>query len=180
MLLRVFRGSFLCSLRNDPRMTRNNTSLLNSTFEAKTAYLRPFTLGYIMDRSLQTLIPCDLPQPLGPYSHIAKAGQLITISAIAGMEPETGKIVGQDAYSQAKQILRLCDVMLAAAESDLDHVVHMNLFLKNVEDLDDVTRACDEALGPDRPAGTVIAVPDLPKPGALVTMSLIAMTREAS
>src|SRR5688500_20125013 len=91
-----------------------------------------------MGRSLQTLIDCDLPQPLGPYSHIAKVGQLITISAIAGMEPETGKLVGPDAYSQAKQVLRLCDVILAAAESDLDHVVHMNLFLKNVEDLDDV------------------------------------------
>ena len=102
------------------------------------------------------------------------------ISAIAGMDPETGKLVGPEAYAQAKQILRLCEVMLAAAESDLDHVVHVNLFLKNVEDLDDVGRACDEALGSDRPAGTVVAVPDLPKPGALVTMSLIAMTREAS
>jgi len=133
-----------------------------------------------MSPRIQTLIPRNLPPPLGPYSHIAKAGPLITISAIAGMDPETGKLVGPEAYAQAKQILRLCEVMLAATESDLDHVVHVNLFLKNVEDLGDVSRACDEALGSDRPAGTVVAVPDLPKPGALVTMSLIAMTREAS
>ena len=130
-----------------------------------------------MDHSLQTFIPSNLPQPLGPYSHIARAGQLITISAIAGMDPETGKLVSPDAYSQAKQILRLCDVMLAAADSDLDHVVHINLFLKRMDDLDDVGRACDETLGPDWPAGTVVAVPDLPKPGALVTMSLTAMIR---
>ena len=130
--------------------------------------------------TIQKLIPPSLPAPLGPYSHVARAGQLITISAIAGMDPETGKLVGSDAYAQATQILRLCDVMLAAAESDLDQVVHINLFLKQMEDLDDVGRACDEQLGPDRPAGTVIAVPDLPKPGALVTMSLIAITRDAS
>ena len=133
-----------------------------------------------MVHSLQTFIPANLPQPLGPYSHIAKAGPLITISAIAGMALETGKLVGPDAYSQAKQILRLCEVMLAAADSDLGHVIHINLFLKKIDDLNDVGRACDETLGPDRPAGTVVAVPDLPKPGALVTMSLIAITRDAS
>lgn len=129
-----------------------------------------------MGHSIQTFIPSNLPEPLGPYSHIATADQLITISAIAGMDPETGKLVGPDAYSQAKQILRLCNVMLAAAESDLDHVIHINLFLKNMEDLDEVSRAYDEALSLERPAGTVIAVPDLPKPGALVTMSLVAIT----
>ena len=133
-----------------------------------------------MAQSLQTFIPANLPQPLGPYSHIAKAGQLITISAIAGMDPQAGKLVGPDAYSQAKQILRLCEVMLAEAESDFLLVVHINLFLKNMEHLDEVGRAYDEALGPDRPTGTVVAVSDLPKPGALVTMSLIAITRDAS
>lgn len=129
--------------------------------------------------TIQKLIPSSLPAPLGPYSHIVKAGQLITISAIAGMDPETGKLVGQDAYAQAKQILRLCEVMLAEAEADFGHVVHINLFLKNMEHLDEVSRAYDETLGPDRPAGTVVAAPDLPKPGALVTMSLIAITRDA-
>ena len=131
-----------------------------------------------MGHSLQTLTPSDLPQPLGPYSHITKAGQLVTISAIAGMDPETGKLVGPDAYSQAKQILKLCEVMLAAADSDLDHVVHINLFLKKMQDLEDVGRAYDEVVSRDRPAGTVVVVPDLPKPGALVTMGLFAITRD--
>ena len=133
-----------------------------------------------MPPTIHKLIPSNLPVPLGPYSHIARAGQLITISAIAGMDSETGKLVGPDAYSQAKQILRLCDVMLTVADSDLNHVVHVNLFLKKMDDLEDVRRACEQTLGPDRPAGTVVAVPDLPKPGALVTMSLIAITRDAS
>ena len=131
-----------------------------------------------MGHSLQTFTPSNLPQPLGPYSHIARAGQLVTISAIAGVDPETGKLVGPDAYSQAKQILKLCEVMLAAADSDLDHVVHINIFLKRMQDLEEVSHAYDELPGTDRPAGTVVVVPDLPKPGALVTMSLIAITRD--
>ena len=128
-----------------------------------------------MGHSIQTFIPSNLPKPLGPYSHIATAGQLITISAIAGMDPETGKLVGTDAYSQAKQIFRLLDGMLAAAGSDFAHVVQVNLFLKNMEHLDDVSRACEEAVSTHPPAGTVVAVAELPKPGALVTMSLIAV-----
>lgn len=145
----------------DPRITRSNTKVP-------------------MGHSVQTFTPAALPTPLGPYSHIAKAGELITISAIAGMDPATGKLVGTDAYSQSKQVLELCNAMLAAAESDFAHVVHVNLYVKKLEHLGDVTRAYDEMVGASRPAGTVVAVPDLPKPGALVTMSLIAVTRPAS
>jgi 2-iminobutanoate/2-iminopropanoate deaminase len=133
-----------------------------------------------MGHSIQTFIPSNLPKPLGPYSHIAKAGQLITISAIAGMDPGTGKLFGPDAYSQTKQILTLLEAMLVTVGSDFLHVLHVNVYLKNMEHLDEVSRAYDETVGPDGPAGTVVAVPDLPKAGALVTMSLIAINREAS
>jgi 2-iminobutanoate/2-iminopropanoate deaminase len=133
-----------------------------------------------MDHSIQTFIPSELPQPLGPYSHIAKAGQLITISAIAGLDSKTGELIGPDAYSQAKQILRLCADMLATVEADFANLVHVNLYLKNIEDVDDVTRAYEETVGAPRPAGTVVAVTDLPKPGALVTMSLTAISLNPS
>ncbi|HEY5884743.1 MAG TPA: Rid family hydrolase [Pyrinomonadaceae bacterium] len=131
-----------------------------------------------MPSRIQTLTPSNLPSPLGPYSHIARAGQLITISAIAGMDPESGKIVSADAYSQAKQILRLCDVMLEAAGSDFAHVVHVNVFLKNMEHLEEVSRAYDDVVGAHGPAGTVVAVSDLPKRDALVTMSLTAVAHQ--
>ncbi|HKO59866.1 MAG TPA: Rid family hydrolase [Pyrinomonadaceae bacterium] len=129
-----------------------------------------------MGHSIQTFIPSNLPSPLGPYSHIAKAGQLITISAVAGMDPVTGELVGADAYSQAKQILILCADMLATVEADFANVVHVNLYLKKIEHLDEVTRAYEETVGATRPSGTVVGVPDLPKPGALVTMSLTAIS----
>lgn len=133
-----------------------------------------------MGHSIQTFIPSNLPKPLGPYSHIAKAGDLITISAIAGMDPATGKLIGTDAYSQAKQVLKLCNEMLLAAGSDFDHVVHINLYLRNMEHLNEITRAYVETVGTSGSAGTVVAVPDLPKPGALVTMSLIATAGDRS
>ncbi len=116
-----------------------------------------------------------MPAPLGPYSHIARAGQFITISAIAGMDPGTGRLVGLDTYGQAKQILRLFGDMLGSAGLDFGHVVHVNVYLKNLEHLGEVNRAFNEAVGPHGPAGTVVAMADLPKAGALVTMSLTAI-----
>jgi len=128
-----------------------------------------------MSPVVETSTPPNMPAPLGPYSHIARAGQFITISAIAGMDPDTGRLVGSDAYVQAKQILRLFGDMLGAAGSDFGHVVHVSVFLKDMEHLREVSRAFRESVGPHPPAGTVVAVADLPKVGALLTMSLTAM-----
>jgi 2-iminobutanoate/2-iminopropanoate deaminase len=128
-----------------------------------------------MAPTVETLTPPNTPAPLGPYSHIARAGQFISVSAVAGMDPATGELVGTDAYSQAKQILRLLNGMLAAAGTDLNHVVHVNVFLKSMDYFDEMNRAFAEAMGTHRPARTVVAVSGLPKPGALLTMNLTAV-----
>jgi 2-iminobutanoate/2-iminopropanoate deaminase len=128
-----------------------------------------------MARKVETLRPPNTPAPLGPYSHIIRAGSFVSISAIAGMNPANGELVGSDAYSQAKQILALFDGMLVYAGTDLHHVVHVNVFLKDMDDLDEMNRAFGEAMGTHRPARTVVEVPDLPKLGALLTMNLTAV-----
>jgi 2-iminobutanoate/2-iminopropanoate deaminase len=56
-----------------------------------------------------------------------------------------GNFAGPDAYSQAAQILRHFRTMLAAAGSDMDHVLHVNVFLKRVEDFQEMNRAYREA-----------------------------------
>ena len=62
--------------------------------------------------------------------------------------------------------------------SSLDHVLHVNVFLKDMRDFEDMNRAYVEMMGRHRPARTVIGVNELPKPGALLTMNLTAVTRE--
>ena len=43
-----------------------------------------------MSPTVETSTPPNTPQPIGPYSHIAKVGQFITIGGTAGMNPATG------------------------------------------------------------------------------------------
>ena len=114
--------------------------------------------------------------PIGPYSHIAKVGQFITIGGTAGFDPVTGKLAGESVHAQATQILKSFQVMLQSVGSNLDHVIHVNVFLKNMRDFDEMNRAYVEMMGDHRPARTVIGVNELPKPGVLLTMNLTAVT----
>jgi 2-iminobutanoate/2-iminopropanoate deaminase len=133
-------------------------------------------IGHAKSR-VETLTPPNTPRPIGPYSHIAKVGEFITIGGTAGVDPATGKLAGDDVYSQAKQILSSFGVMLEAVGSDLQHVLHINVFLAQMSDFDRMNQAYVEMMGDHRPARTVIGVNELPKPGVLLTMNLTAVTK---
>src|SRR5262249_22942392 len=129
-----------------------------------------------MAHIVETFTPPGTPSPIGPYSHIAKVGPFITIGGTAGFDPATGQLAGPDVYSQAKQILASFRVMLRSVGSDLGAVVHVNVFLIEMADFDELNRAYVEMMGDHRPARTVIGVRELPKPGIRVTMNLTAVT----
>lgn len=116
-------------------------------------------------------------EPIGPYSHIAKAGSFIAISGTPGVDPRTGAFAGDDAYSQARQIVRNFQTMLEEVGASLTDVLHVNVYLKRVDDFQEMNRAFAEEFGSHRPARTVICVADLPKKDALMTMDLTAVAR---
>ena len=128
--------------------------------------------------TVETFTPPNTPTPIGPYNHVAKVGQFITIGGTAGVNPATGNLAGSDTYSQARQILESFRVMLEASGSDLAHIVHLNVFLLHMIDFDEMNRAYVDVMGHHRPARTVTGVNELPKPGVLLTMNLTAVTRE--
>jgi 2-iminobutanoate/2-iminopropanoate deaminase len=131
-----------------------------------------------MSPNVETSTPANTPTPIGPYNHIAKVGMFITIGGTAGFDPATGQLAGPDVASQTAQILDSFRVMLASVGSDMEHIVHINVFLKDMSDFAEMNRAYIEKLGNHRPARTVIGVSELPKPGVLLTMNLTAVTRE--
>jgi 2-iminobutanoate/2-iminopropanoate deaminase len=131
-----------------------------------------------MQSKVETSTPPNTPEPIGPYSHIAMVGQFITIGGTAGFDPVTGELAGPNVFSQTIQILESFAVMLDSVGSDLNHVVHINVFLKEMGDFETMNRAYVEKMGEHRPARTVIGVRELPKPGILLTMNLTAVMRE--
>ena len=129
---------------------------------------------------VQTFTPGNVMQPIGPYSHIAKAGPFISISGTAGVNPTTGQLAGSDVYSQAKQILQSFRLMLEGVGSGIPQVMHVQVFLLNMDDFEEMNRAYREVFSVHEPARTVIGVSALPKKGALLTMNLTAVASDAA
>lgn len=134
------------------------------------------TEGPIMTPKIEFTTPPGTMRPVGHYSHIAKVGDWITIGATAGVDPATGELAGPGVASQTMQILDAFEVMLATVGSDLDHVVHIHIFLKNMDEFASMDAAYAKRMGTRCPARTTVAVVDLPKPRACVTMNLTAVT----
>ena len=128
--------------------------------------------------NVETRTPPNTPTPIGPYSHISIVDRFITIGGTAGFDPATGRLAGTDVASQTSRILDSFKVMLESVGSDLDHVVHVNIFLLEMRDFDAMNAAYVAKMGDHRPARTVIGVRELPRPGVILTMNLTAVTRD--
>ena len=128
-----------------------------------------------MRAKVETSTPPNTPTPIGPYSHIARVGPFITIGGTAGFDPVTGLLAGRDVAAQTTRILESFRVMLQSVGSDLDRVIHINVFLKDMRDFEAMNDAYVAMMGEHRPARTVIGVNELPKPGILLTMNLTAI-----
>lgn len=131
-----------------------------------------------MPSRVETLTPPNTPTPIGPYNHVAKVGPFISIGGTAGVDPATGRLAGSNVHAQTKRILESFKVMLASVGSDLDHVIHVNVFLKDMKDFESMNAAYVEMMGEHRPARTVVGVHELPKPDVLLTMNLTAVSKE--
>ncbi len=127
---------------------------------------------------VSTSTPANVMKPIGPYSHIAKAGPFIAISATAGVDPTTHQLAGPDVYAQATQILASFRTMLDEVGASLSQVLHVHVFLLDMADFEEMNRAYREAFSTHQPARTVIGVSALPKPGARVTMNLTAVAAD--
>jgi 2-iminobutanoate/2-iminopropanoate deaminase len=55
--------------------------------------------------------------------------------------------------------------------------MHINVFLQQMSDFDEMNAAYVEMMREHKPARTVFSVRELPKPGVLLTMNLTAVTR---
>jgi len=128
--------------------------------------------------NLEILTPEQGPLAIGPYSRMIKVGSMIWGSALAGVDPQTGQLVGPTVHLQTLAIIGLMKSMLESAGSDLDHVVSVTVFLKNMTDYEELNSAYIEGFGSHQPTRTVVSVTDVPKLYALLTMNFVAVTRE--
>ncbi len=100
----------------------------------------------------------SMPQPMGHYSQVVRAGDLLFVAGqpgidlSAGVDPATARAVPGDFETEARQAFANLEAVLRAAGSDLRHVVKITTFLSSFEDGAVSNRLVSEYFPTDPPA----------------------------
>ena len=113
------------------------------------------------------------PAAIGPYSQAVIHNGLVYCSGQIALNPDTMEIVGEDAKSQAQQVMKNLAEVLRAAGSDFSEVIKCSIFLDSMDDFGVVNEVYGAFFTENPPARETVAVQTLPK-NVLVEISCIA------
>jgi 2-iminobutanoate/2-iminopropanoate deaminase len=116
------------------------------------------------------------PAAIGPYSQAVQTGEMIYTSGQIPLDPSSGQLVEGGIREQTVRVLENLKAVLAAAGSDLQHVVKTTVYLKNMSDFAAMNEIYSNYLAPPgavAPARSTVEVARLPK-DSLVEIEVIA------
>tara|TARA_R110002073_G_scaffold5462_1_gene33645 strand:+ start:1489 stop:2931 length:1443 start_codon:yes stop_codon:yes gene_type:complete len=102
------------------------------------------------------------------------------ISAQLPVDPKTGEIVEGDVKEQAKQCLANIKAIVESIDHVMDDVVKINIFLKNILDIDAVDAVYATFFQSYFPTRTTVAVAALPMDDALVLIDAVISNGEGT
>ena len=127
-----------------------------------------------MSDQAQPVTSRNLPTPVGPYSPGMRLGNLVFVSGQAGRDPATGALAGDSVEAQTEQVLKNIATILAAAGTDMQHVLRCGVFLVDMNEFPKMNEVYARGFGSHRPARTTVEVSGLPGPGLRVEIDAIA------
>ncbi len=104
-----------------------------------------------------------MSKPVGPYTPIVRAGEWLVVSGQLGLVD--GELVTGGVGAQTSQAVANLRTLLEGAGAGLDDVVKTTVFLRHMDDYDEMNAAYTEAFGGHRPARSAVAVAGLPRGG---------------
>jgi len=119
----------------------------------------------------------NAPEPKGHYSSAVVHNGLIFVSGQLPRNAETGEIETGLIEAQTELALRNVEQILLAANSDLNHVLQMTIYISEMELWDRVNKIYASVLGEHKPARAIVPVKDLHF-GAKIEIQAIAAVKE--
>ena len=125
--------------------------------------------------NIEHLVFSQGPKRVGPFSHAVKAGGFLFVTGQMPTLPnDPTKLIAGDISNQTHQVMKNLETVLAAANSSLENVVFVRIYLVNFEDFDAMNAVYKSYFLPDKlPARTCIGVTGLAV-GASIEIDLIA------
>lgn len=117
--------------------------------------------------------PKNAPQPLGPYSHAVRCGDLLFLAGQIPLDPATGAIVGEDIRSQTRQVLDNIKVILNDQGLDASRVIKSTVFMTDLSEFGPMNEVYGTFFTSAPPARSTVQVAALPR-GVKVEIEVIA------
>ncbi|KAI3318906.1 L-psp endoribonuclease family protein [Xylariaceae sp. AK1471] len=104
------------------------------------------------------------PAPLPQFSQAIKYGGMVYCSGNIGKDPVTGELAKGGVKPETRVAIKNLSAVLEAANSSLDNIVKINVFLTTMDDFAPMNEAFDEFFGDinPKPCRTCVAVHQLP------------------
>ncbi|XP_050220069.1 reactive Intermediate Deaminase A, chloroplastic [Mercurialis annua] len=113
--------------------------------------------------SVKEAVKCDkAPAALGPYSQAIKVNNLVFVSGVLGLIPETGKFVSDSVEEQTEQLLKNMGEILKTSGADYSSVVKTTIMLADLKDFKKVNEIYAKYFPSPFPARSTYQVAALP------------------
>ena len=119
----------------------------------------------------------NIPEPKGHYSPAVEFNGLIFVSGQLPMNHQTGEVETGAIELQTEIALRNVEAILKEANSDLNHVLQMTIYVSEMELWDKVNEVYKRILGEHKPARAIVPVKDLHF-GTKIEIQAIAAVKE--
>jgi len=103
----------------------------------------------------------DVPEPKGHYSSAVVHNGLIFVSGQLPKNAVTGDVETGAIEAQTELALRNVEDILKAADSDLNHVLQVTIYVSEMELWEKVNETYARIFGEHRPARAIVPVKDL-------------------
>ena len=125
--------------------------------------------------NIEYLVFDDGPKRVGPFSHAVKAGGFLFVTGqMPTLTNDPTKLIEGDIISQTHQVMKNLKHVLTAANTSLEDVVFVRIYLINFQDFDKMNAVYESYFASDKlPARTCIGVTGLAV-DASVEIDLIA------
>ena len=107
------------------------------------------------------------------YSQAVKAGPLVLVSGIVGIDPGTGSLAGDTIQDQTRQALTNCEAILHAAGATMGDVIEVGVLLTNPADFAGLNEEYARWF-PSDPPTRYVAKLGVDLPGLLVSIRMTA------
>ena len=123
---------------------------------------------------VQFINPAAIHTPTG-YSHVAKAGNLVSIAGQLSIDKD-GNVVGEgDIQAQTKQALFNLEEAVKASGGTKEDIAAIRVYMTNRDDLEGMRQSRAGFWGDTPPASTLLFISGLVRPEFLIEIEALAV-----